>query len=53
MSMASLRDNSVARAKQTVLDYAEQARQELALMPDVAGRRALESLVDYTVTRHG
>jgi heptaprenyl diphosphate synthase len=43
----------MVKAKQTVLDYAEQARQELAAMPDVAGRRALESLVGYTVTRHG
>ncbi len=40
-------------AKQKVLDYADQARQELAAMPDVVGRRAMESLVDYTVHRHG
>ncbi|CAN5540608.1 polyprenyl synthetase family protein [soil metagenome] len=43
----------MVKAKQTVRSYAEQARQELASIPDVAGRRALQSLVDYTVTRHG
>ncbi|CAN5180678.1 polyprenyl synthetase family protein [soil metagenome] len=43
----------MVQAKQTVLSYAEQAREELASMPDVAGRRALQSLVEYTVTRHG
>ncbi len=43
----------MAKAKQTVMSYAEQARQELASLPDVAGRRALESLVEYTVHRHG
>jgi len=41
------------KAKQAVLTYAGQAREELATMPDVAGRRALQSLVEYTVTRHG
>ena len=43
----------MVQARETVRSYAEQARQELASMPDVAGRRALESLVDYTVNRHG
>ena len=43
----------MAKAKKTVMSYAEQARQELASLPDVAGRRALESLVEYTVHRHG
>jgi heptaprenyl diphosphate synthase len=43
----------MAKAKQTVMSYAEQARQELAALPDVSGRRALESLVEYTVHRHG
>jgi geranylgeranyl pyrophosphate synthase len=43
----------MVQAKEMVRNYAEQARQELASMPDVAGRRALESLVDYTVNRHG
>ncbi|AQA01904.1 geranylgeranyl pyrophosphate synthase [Mycobacterium sp. MS1601] len=45
--------NGMVRAKQTVTEYAEQARQELAALPDVAGRRAMESLVDYTIHRHG
>ncbi|CAN5406819.1 polyprenyl synthetase family protein [soil metagenome] len=45
--------DGMVKAKQTVRSYAEQAREELAAMPDVAGRRALQSLVDYTVTRHG
>jgi len=43
----------LVKAKQTVLDYAEQASVELAQLPDVAGRRAMASLVDYTVNRHG
>ncbi|MGB3485581.1 MAG: nonaprenyl/(2E,6E)-farnesyl/geranylgeranyl diphosphat synthase [Mycobacterium sp.] len=47
------RSAGMVAAKQTVRSYAEKARQELALMPDVPGRRALESLVEYTVHRHG
>ncbi|WP_164517928.1 nonaprenyl/(2E,6E)-farnesyl/geranylgeranyl diphosphat synthase [Mycobacterium sp. P7213] len=43
----------MVRAKQTVADYAAQARAELAALPDCVGRAALASLVDYTVTRHG
>lgn len=43
----------MARAKQTVADYAAQARAELASLPDCVGRAALVSLVDYTVNRHG
>jgi len=43
----------IAAAKLTVQQYAEQARAELAGLPDVPGRRALASLVDYTVNRHG
>jgi heptaprenyl diphosphate synthase len=43
----------IASAKATVHQYAAQARQELAGLPDVPGRRALASLVDYTVNRHG
>jgi heptaprenyl diphosphate synthase len=43
----------MVKAKQTVRGYAEQARQELTQLPDVAGRRAMASLVDYTVNRHG
>ena len=43
----------IAAAKATVEQYAEQARAELDGLPDVPGRRALASLVDYTVNRHG
>ena len=43
----------MVKAKQTVAEYAAQARAELAALPDCVGRAALASLVDYTVTRHG
>ncbi len=43
----------MAKAKETVRGYAERARAELAVLPDVAGRAALANLVDYTVDRHG
>ncbi|OBH06157.1 nonaprenyl/(2E,6E)-farnesyl/geranylgeranyl diphosphat synthase [Mycobacterium sp. E1747] len=43
----------MARAKQTLAEYAGQARDELALLPDVPGRQALRTLVDYTISRHG
>lgn len=43
----------IAAAKKTVLQYAEQARDELDGLPDGPGRQALASLVDYTVNRHG
>ena len=43
----------MAQAKDFLQQYAAQARDELALLPDVAGRYALETLVDYTVSRHG
>ncbi|WP_409428237.1 nonaprenyl/(2E,6E)-farnesyl/geranylgeranyl diphosphat synthase [Mycobacterium sp. SMC-11] len=43
----------MVKAKQTVADYAAQARAELAELPDCVGRAALASLVDYTVNRHG
>ncbi|CKN00737.1 polyprenyl-diphosphate synthase [Mycobacterium tuberculosis] len=43
----------MARAKDVLAQYAAQARHELALLPDVPGRRALAALVDYTVSRHG
>jgi heptaprenyl diphosphate synthase len=43
----------MAKAKDFLADYAAKARHELALLPDVAGRYALEALVDYTVSRHG
>nr|VTP04294.1 Heptaprenyl diphosphate synthase component 2 [Mycobacterium kansasii] len=43
----------MAKAKDVLAKYAAQARDELDLLPDVAGRRALAALVDYTVSRHG
>ncbi|WP_029371345.1 nonaprenyl/(2E,6E)-farnesyl/geranylgeranyl diphosphat synthase [Mycobacterium sp. UM_WWY] len=43
----------MVRAKETVASYAARARVELDNLPDVPGRRALLSLVDYTVNRHG
>jgi heptaprenyl diphosphate synthase len=43
----------MGKAKQFLAQYAAEARQELALLPDVPGRRALETLVDYTISRHG
>jgi heptaprenyl diphosphate synthase len=43
----------MAKAKHFLVEYAAQARQELGLLPDLPGRRALETLVDYTVSRHG
>jgi heptaprenyl diphosphate synthase len=43
----------IAAAKATVQQYADAARAELDGLPDVPGRRALASLVDYTVNRHG
>lgn len=43
----------MAQAKDFLAQYAAQAGDELALLPDVAGRRALETLVEYTVSRHG
>ncbi len=53
-ALALLRaSGGIAAAKATVQQYAAQARAELAELPDVPGRRALASLVDYTVNRHG
>jgi heptaprenyl diphosphate synthase len=43
----------MAKAKDSVARYAAQAREELAALPDVAGRQALATLVDYTINRHG
>jgi heptaprenyl diphosphate synthase len=43
----------MAKAKEVLADYAAKARDELAQLPDVPGRHALEALVDYTVSRHG
>ncbi|ORW92632.1 geranylgeranyl pyrophosphate synthase [Mycobacterium sp. IEC1808] len=43
----------MAKAKDFLVQYAAQARQELDLLPELPGRRALQTLVDYTVSRHG
>ena len=43
----------LVEAKRTVQRYAEEARTELANLPDVPGRMALANLVDYTANRHG
>jgi heptaprenyl diphosphate synthase len=43
----------MAKAKDFLARYAAKAHQELALLPDVAGRHALQALVDYTVSRQG
>ncbi|NVN53302.1 Solanesyl diphosphate synthase [Mycolicibacterium hippocampi] len=43
----------ITKAKETVAGYAQQAEQELALLPDGPGRQALATLVNYTITRHG
>ncbi|WP_081845141.1 nonaprenyl/(2E,6E)-farnesyl/geranylgeranyl diphosphat synthase [Mycolicibacterium aromaticivorans] len=45
--------DGIAKAKATVQRYAEQAGDELAGLPDGPGRRALASLMDYTINRHG
>ncbi len=47
------RSQGIVRAKETVVRYAKQARDELADLPEGPGRQALISLVDYTVNRHG
>lgn len=44
---------AMAKAKDVVAGYAAQAGEELAHLPDVAGRQALATLVDYTIHRHG
>ena len=43
----------MAKAKHTLAEYAAEARRELALLPDLPGRYALQTLIDYTVSRHG
>jgi heptaprenyl diphosphate synthase len=45
--------SGMAKAKETVAQYAAQAREELAALPDGPGRTALATLVDYTIHRHG
>lgn len=43
----------MAKAKQSLREYAAQAHRELDQLPDVPGRRALQTLVDFTISRHG
>lgn len=43
----------MAKAKRFLAECAGRAGDELALLPDVPGRHALRTLVDYTVSRHG
>ncbi len=43
----------MAKAKQFLAQYAAQAHEELAKLPDIPGRDALRTLVDYTISRHG
>src|ERR1700756_1553247 len=43
----------MAKAKNFLAQYAAKAHHELALLPDVPARRAIEALVDYTISRHG
>jgi heptaprenyl diphosphate synthase len=53
-ALALLRESSaVKRARMTIADYADRARAELAPLPDVPARRALESLCDVIVDRTG
>jgi heptaprenyl diphosphate synthase len=47
------RSPGMARAKETVREYAVRAREELDNLPEGPGRDALATLVDYTVNRHG
>lgn len=43
----------MAQAKDFLAQYATKAHHELGLLPDVPGRRALQTLVDFTISRHG
>ncbi len=43
----------MVKAKHFLAEYAQEARRELAALPEVPGRYALQTLVDYTVQRHG
>jgi heptaprenyl diphosphate synthase len=53
-ALALLRASAgMAKAKDTVAQYATQAREELAALPAGPGRQALATLVDYTIHRHG
>lgn len=44
---------AMERARRTLADYTDRARDELRHLPDVAARRALESLADFVQERTG
>ncbi|MFZ0715267.1 nonaprenyl/(2E,6E)-farnesyl/geranylgeranyl diphosphat synthase [Mycobacterium sp.] len=44
---------AMAKAKDTVAQYAAKAREEMAALPDGPGHQALTTLVDFTISRHG
>jgi heptaprenyl diphosphate synthase len=44
---------ALAQARRTLASYAERARAELASLPDLPARRALESLADFILARTG
>jgi heptaprenyl diphosphate synthase len=51
-ALALLRESTaLKRARETVRGYAEQARKQLAVLPDGGPRKALESLCDYLADR--
>jgi len=51
-ALALLRESAaLKRARETVRTYAEDARGQLAPLPDVPARRALESLCDVIADR--
>ncbi|HEX6501570.1 MAG TPA: polyprenyl synthetase family protein [Micromonosporaceae bacterium] len=53
-ALGLLRDSAaLKRARETVRSYAEQARAQLAPLPDIPARRALESLCDFIADRTG
>jgi heptaprenyl diphosphate synthase len=43
----------MTKARDTLARYAARAREELAELPDLPGRQALATLVDYTINRQG
>ena len=53
LSRCSGLPDGIAKAKADVQRYVARAEDELDALPDVPGRRALESLIDYTANRHG
>jgi heptaprenyl diphosphate synthase len=53
-ALGLLRESAaLKRARETVRSYAEEARSQLAGLPDISARRALESLCDFIADRTG